>query len=483
MTKSRETFRFRPWLKLAAIAVFAFVAGGSTRDHTANTISAVRTATALHDRLVRSEPAQGDTLDVVPTTLRLTFSRAVTLDAARVSLAGPGGAVELRTLALEPDSPAIVLAAITGRVTAGQHQVVWQILGEDGHPVHGEFTFVIAPDAAGLAPTDEPAPPAPAPAAGAAASAIPTFGPESPLYVAVRWLWFASLIGVLGVVTFRLAVLGRAARSDATLAGVVPAAAALAAKLGVAFAAVALAAAVLRLFAQQSAAGVEASVLLGATTWGRGWILHVLAATAALAGLWIARTDRRPGWLLAVPATVALAFAPALSGHAVATDPVALSVVADALHVIGAGGWLGTLMLILFAGIPIAFRAGEHRDRIVAGMVRAFSPLALVFAGILAATGVFSAWQHVGSWGALFGSDYGQALLLKLGALVLVLTLGAYNFLRLKPHLPNEAITRRLRRSAGLELAMAALVILLTAILVATPTPTENEPVAHVTTP
>jgi copper transport protein len=438
-------------------------------------------ATGMHDRLVRSVPAQDETLHAVPSVLRLTFSREVTLEAARVHLEGPAGTMALRPLTLETDSPAILLASVDGRWEAGIHSVAWQILGADGHPVNGEFTFVVAEDAAGLAPPDEAERPPVTVDDVDASDALPSFGPESTLYVAVRWLWFASLIGVLGVITFRLAVLGRIPSTEPGIARALPAAAALAARIGIVCSAIALLAAFLRLVAQRVAVGIEAGILINATTWGRGWLLHVGAASLALIGFAIARRDRRQGWLLAIPAAVALAFAPALSGHAVATEPVALNVLADAVHVIGAGGWLGTLLLVMFAGIATAYRAGEDRDRIIAALVRAFSPLALVFAGIVAATGVFSAWQHLGSLGALFSSDYGQALLWKLGALALVVGFGAYNFLRIKPNLPDRAASHRLRRSAALELATAALVLLLTSVLVATPPPSDEMPMAQMT--
>lgn len=429
----------------------------------------------VHDRLIRSEPAKDDTLRAVPSVLRLTFSRAVTLEAARVTVNGPNGAMDLRPLALETDSPAILLATVDDEWFAGTHTVAWRILGADGHPVTGEFAFFVSEDAAGLTPPAG-AEPAPAlPVEDEAAEPIPTFGPESPLYVAVRWLWFASLIGVLGVIVFRIAVLGRLQTNDIPITRSVPVAAGLAAKIGVGCAMVAIVAALLRLLAQQAAVGIDAGILIGATTWGRGWILHIAAAGLALIGFVVARRDRRPGWLLTIPAAIALSFAPALSGHAVAAEPVALNVLADAVHVMAAGGWLGTLLLVLFAGIPAAYRAGEDRDRIIAVMVRAFSPLALVFAGIVAASGVFRAWQQLGGVAPLFSSDYGQALLLKLGALTLVVVLGAYNFLRIKPSLPGKAASQRLRKSAALELAMAALVLLLTSVLVATPPPEEEQ--------
>jgi hypothetical protein len=110
----------------------------------------------------------------------------------------------------------------------------------------------------------------------------------------------------------------------------------------------------------------------------------------------------------------------------------------------------------------------------VGALVRSFSPTALGFAGVLVLTGVFATWLHGGSVGALLGSDYGRLLLLKLGAFALVLAAGAYNFRRVLPTLGEDATTAWLRRSARLELAAGAVVLLITAMLVATARPYEE---------
>ena len=124
--------------------------------------------------------------------------------------------------------------------------------------------------------------------------------------------------------------------------------------------------------------------------------------------------------------------------------------VADGLHVLGAGGWLGSLSVVVLAGIPAAWALPEDaRGPAVADLINAFSPTALVFAGIVATTGVFAAWLHVGSVDALWMTTYGRVLLVKLAVLSLVAGNGAYNWLRVKPQLGFDGAEQRIRRVAS----------------------------------
>jgi putative copper export protein len=60
--------------------------------------------------------------------------------------------------------------------------------------------------------------------------------------------------------------------------------------------------------------------------------------------------------------------------------------------------------------------------------------------------------------------------LIKIAGLLLVLAAGAYNWLRLRPALDADRVGT-LRRTAGVELLLAFAVLVVTAWLVATPTP------------
>lgn len=186
--------------------------------------------------------------------------------------------------------------------------------------------------------------------------------------------------------------------------------------------------------------------MLTRTLWGWGWLLQA-AATALTAAAWwrVQAREAEPGgtgwWWGAAAGALLLALTPALSGHAAAVPRLTLpAVLADLLHVLGAGAWLGSLLLLLGVGLPAARRlAPGRRAPALAALVGAFSPVALACAAVVVATGVFGT--------------------------------GAYNWLRVRPRLREETGARRLRRSGWAELAIGALVLAVTAVLVATPPP------------
>ncbi|MEW5926091.1 MAG: copper resistance protein CopC [Gemmatimonadota bacterium] len=439
-----------------------------------------------HTALRSSSPANGAHLGEVPRELRLRFNEPVELALARIALVGPEGAeATLGELQNAPDSATVVVAPIEGPLSAGTYTVRWQIAGADGHPVRGEYTFMISPGARGLA--AGPGPAAPGQAAPPAGhhhdpTSFPTgegFDANSPLYVAVRWLTFVGLLGVVGAVAFRLLVLPLAGRRPLSTAPMLyDSASRRAAHVGLWMAVVVAVAAALRLFAQSYALhgaggawnpGLLAA-LLSRTTWGWGWLLQAGGVVPALAGFAGAARGARAGWVTAAAGALALSFTPGLSGHAAASQELApVAILADGLHVLGAGGWLGSLLLVMVAGVPAAMRLGHAaRGKAVADLVNGFSPTALLFAGIVVATGVFAAWLHLGSVADLWERGYGRTLLLKLGVLSVVFGTGAYNWLKVRPALGSEEAAGRLRRSAALELAVGVLVLGITAALVAT---------------
>jgi putative copper export protein len=253
------------------------------------------------------------------------------------------------------------------------------------------------------------------------------------------------------------------------------------ARLGLAAAAVLLAATLARLWAQSASLFGPAGALeperlrsaLALQPWSTGWWLQAGAALAALAGCALVARGVRGGWVLAAPAALAAAVTPALSGHAAAMPGLAwLAVPVDVFHVLAAGGWIGGLCALVVVGIPTALRLEPgRRGAAAAALVQGFSPTALSFTGALVATGVVSAWLHLGGLPALWTTPYGRTLLLKVGIFAGVAVVGAYNFLRVRPALGEEVAARRLRRSGTVELILALAVLAVTAVLVAVPPP------------
>jgi putative copper export protein len=109
-------------------------------------------------------------------------------------------------------------------------------------------------------------------------------------------------------------------------------------------------------------------------------------------------------------------------------------------------------------------------------MVYSFSPLALTAAAVLVVFGVIIAWEHLHVLSNLWSTPYGIALIVKLCFVAGVFVLGAWNWQRQKPTLGSETAALALRRSATSEVAVAALVLAVTAVLLSIPAPRAAKP-------
>lgn len=213
-----------------------------------------------------------------------------------------------------------------------------------------------------------------------------------------------------------------------------------------------------------TATGSERWQFFGAMTlhtqWGRIWIASVVLSIVA----WIAFSKK--AWRVMIVVALALATTPSLAGHAMGdkAHPI-VTMAADAIHVAAASAWLGTLFVMAFVVI-----LPRHGGTLTC--VRAFSPTALISASTLAITGLWAAYVHVGTWSAVLGSGYGRTLCVKLALVSGVAAIGAYNWRWATPKLV-AGHRHALEKSARAELILGALVLLATAILVATPLPME----------
>jgi putative copper export protein len=168
-------------------------------------------------------------------------------------------------------------------------------------------------------------------------------------------------------------------------------------------------------------------------------------------------------------AAVALAFTPALAGHAIAQERwTGFAVAVDGLHVLGTGAWLGTLAVIALLSVPAATGGGGRR---LLGRVRAFSPLALASAGVVAATGAAAVLMRFERFSDLWATAYGRWFAAKLVLFACLVAAAAWNWRRATPHLVAEGDPARMRRSIRTELGLALLVLIATALLVASPPP------------
>lgn len=425
-----------------------------------------------HTRLSRSSPATGDTLRDAPASIRLWFSGRAELSFTRVRLLrADGSEVPLGVVARLDSTMSAFTTPIGATLPGGTYTVVWQTAAADGHPVKGRYSFtMVGAPVVAMADTTR------ATAAERVASMPDEEGDELGDYQVARWAEFIAILAVLGTVVFRFVVLGALERRQEPVADL----AERARQIGLGAVVLLLVTGVYRLVTEHRALGHVHGLLdvnaLGAlvsqTMWGRGWLVGGVGAAILLVSLVVARRSQT-GWYLAAVGALAVAVSPALTGHAAANaDQPAVAILVDALHVLGAGAWLGTLLLVAMAGVPAALRRvpGE-RGPAVASILHAFHPLALCCVPLVLVSGLVSAWMRLGSFGALTSSRYGTYLLIKVSIFACVALTGAYNWRRVLPTLGGEAGARQMRRTASLELALGAVVLALTAALVVTTPP------------
>lgn len=437
-----------------------------------------------HAKLKRSSPATGAQLSTSPEFMRLWFTEQPELRFTFASLKDDAGkTIQLGSVEQEASDRMGVAFRVLNTLLPGRYTLTWRTAASDGHPSSGSFSFVV------LAGQQSETASARADTSSALSTSIAGKGTalhqdqrqqveESDAASSIgnsiaRAVLFVALLALIGAVSFTLLILRRASFT----ADLKQRMSQRAARLGMSAAVLVIIVGLVRLYLEsqmmhalpdmEGMAGMTVGSMLMRTTWGLSLRIQLIAAVGALVGFAAARRRRDRGWYVAAVGTLLLSVTPALGGHAAASPRfTSLMVTADSLHVLAAGSWLGSLLSVMAVGVPIAMTLEEPEpSAAIASLVNAFSPLALISAGVVVASGVFASWVHLEHLAALWQTTYGQVLLVKLLFVAMTFGIGAYNFRRVQPQLSNQVGTARLRRSAAAELGTACLILLVTGLL------------------
>ncbi|HEX7265207.1 MAG TPA: CopD family protein [Candidatus Dormibacteraeota bacterium] len=240
---------------------------------------------------------------------------------------------------------------------------------------------------------------------------------------AVRWVEYAGLLGFMGVVVIR------------RLAGMQPT----------------LRWARVSMVPALSAAFVGGLGVIAAGTLRTGHIDVAVVARVALEGValglcvYVGRSVVPP----AVAASVALPF----GGHAALAVPAIGAIFADAVHILGAGMWAGSILVLATLRPPGGWGGEDGR-----ALLRRFAPVAFLAFAITAMTGLLQASAAIGDPSNLFNSPYGLVLAAKTAGVLVMVAISAFAW-------------RRGWRFARVEGVVVLLVLAATAVLAAFPIP------------
>lgn len=438
---------------------------------------------------VATEPAAGTRVEAPPQTVRLVLPTRVEQEFLELRVTGPDGRLLSGAPVRDPRDPRAIVVPLDAP-SRGVLDVTWRVLSEDGHGAGGAYAIGVRAD----------------PPAGPSAAAVTRSDHGAPPVLA-RLL---SLVGPLGLIGLLALAAGVVAPAVAAGGIVVPgekpavtegfrarAAAAIAPSARawwtawwalVAATAAGLALAPLAtLWVLREGPG-EIGPLIGGTRFGVAWRVQVAGLVIAVVGALVARRlaggralPERAGLAAALGVGPALALA-AISwgGHASAGGDATANIVIDLLHSGATAAWIGGLLGLAVLVAPAVARLGEgDRVRLAASVVVRFSALAMVAVVVLVVTGVYRALAEV-SVGELLDTGYGRALLVKLALFAVLLLGGAYNRMIVHPRLERAALgldptdrgaASALRVSVRAELALAAALLVVVAVLVSLPPP------------
>ncbi|MFD3377129.1 MULTISPECIES: copper resistance CopC/CopD family protein [unclassified Streptomyces] len=391
---------------------------------------------SAHSAVRETTPGEGTVLKSAPKQVTMTFTESVgiTDDSLRV-LSPENRRVNAGDTEHASGRSDTVRVPLDNGLADGTYTVAWRVVSADSHPISGAFTFSIGKPSETTASVS--AEPAVNPASGA-------------LYDIARYAAYAAVALLIGAVTF---VLVCRPPSAEPLRGLVRAGW---------WVLVATTAALL-LFRGPYERGTGPATLLdpelieNTLTSRPGWALLARLALLAGAAVFLVRLGRgaaaetegpetegpetkgpetkgpekegpkkeqeRPtpvvlvvGGLLAV----GLAGTWAAAEHASAGIQVPLAMTSSVLHLLAMAVWLGGLAALLTT---------LHRSEALlsAASVARFSRLAFASVAVLVVTGVYQSWRGLGSWDALFDTSYGQILVAKACAVVLLLAAAGFS--------------------------------------------------------
>ena len=208
--------------------------------------------------------------------------------------------------------------------------------------------------------------------------------------------------------------------------------------------------------ASESLAWSNLRVVAFDSRWGGAWRAQMTAALAVLAcavgaDLWHRRVWR---WLTAL---AAFAAALALTGSGHAASHIWLRAL-HASHLVAAGAWAGVL-----AALTVSTRRRPTDERLRA--FRSVAPLATVAVATALTTGIVMAARYLGSLDALT-SAYAAWLATKTMLVLAMAALGGFNWTRLRRRAGAAWL-----RTIDVEVAVALVVVLVTAVLTETAHP------------
>lgn len=216
-------------------------------------------------------------------------------------------------------------------------------------------------------------------------------------------------------------------------------------------------------------------MLLTGSATGAAWEARMVALVVASIVALIAAGRAVPLGTVALAAGIALATL-AWTGHGAMDENATgwVHVVADILHLLAAGAWVGALLGLTLLVTRAPSQVDAIHLRLTHRALHGFGLVGTIMVGTIVVTGLVNGWLLVGAGNLLSlpSTRYGQLLLAKLALFGAMLGLASLNRFRLTPAFERSIAAAKhrsalgtLRRSLAVEAACAITILALVAWL------------------
>ena len=414
------------------------------------TVVAPARIASAHAILVTSEPAPSAVLDQSPTEIALFFNEFVDTVFGRIRILDSSGNDVQTVKPIRDASNQSIVRAPISPLEPGTYVVIWRIASSDSHPVQGSFSFQIGNTSADVSAIRN-------------GQLLERHG-LARLFDVIRWVTYLGIVLLIGGIGLLQAVRTDrlSPRSTLALMG------------GWAFAAIGtlegLVAYGPHISGYKIYKAVDLSLLSETLTTQYGKMQLARLVLLGVIGALITVIQFRGTWWWKIGAwasLVGVTLTLSLAGHPVATNPVALSVGLDMLHVLAVSLWVGPLLIIVYDR-NMWLATDESTS---APSLRWFSQTAGFAVPVIVLTGTLQAWLMLDGFGQILDSRYGRTLIVKVCLVIVLIALGAVSRVAMQRKQSGS-----LRQSMGIEVLFGLVILAITSTLVAMPPKGEIEP-------
>lgn len=408
-----------------------------------------------HSEIISTQPSPGQNFDDTPEQIVLLFNTEVDVFPTSIRVYDENAKkVNVGNL---PYLEGKEVKADLEDLAPGRYIVTWNVVSPDTHPIRGAFSFVInqpEPSTQTTSQMSDSNPKTDRELIESVISAQQESSAEKGINYLFTFLIFVSISALIAIIFHYLVFLK------------IPTTETLDKTVFYSCLVLIVSAVASILLHAKSSQGLQASEVFNfsviryeiESVFGLVGISRILLAVAILF-LWKHREKSLYGYVL-ISSVVALAFTPALAGHARVGDYVLLAIVLSFVHIISISIWLGGLVILA---------TSIHRDFEIE-KVKKISNISLVCVVGIFISGIFAWVRQVGSFEALRETTFGQLLSSKVLLFLLIVLIALFSRIYTRALIKKDSVMLRsqIRKFVIAELLIILCVYALSSVLVNT---------------